>query len=248
MASRSGRNGRYRRRARREDLGLSPADYARLARLTTPARIQAFVSAIPANHELAGETVHSVRSVLRRREAHCIEAALLAACALWIHGEPPLVLHLDCADSDYPHVIALFRRGRCVGAISKSNGTWLRFREPVYRSVRELAMSYFHEYFDRAGAKTLRGYSRPFDLRAFDPACWVTARDSCWPVHDRLAALHHYPLVSAAQAAALGRRDPFERAAQRHVQYPPPARRSASQAAAQGDAENPLDRGQNRVF
>lgn len=213
-----------RRRARREDLGLSAAEYARLARLVTPARIQAFVNAIPANHELAGETVHSVRAVLRRREAHCIEGALLAACALWIQGEPPLVLHLDCDASDHPHVVALFRRGRCVGAISKSNGAWLRFREPVYRTVRELAMSYFHEYFDGSGAKTLRSYARPFDLRTVDPRHWVTAAGPCWAVHDRLAAQRHYPLVSATQAAALSRRDPFERAAQRQVQYPRPAR------------------------
>lgn len=211
------------RRARRAELGLSASDYARLARLGTPARIQAFVNAIPANHELAGETVHSVRSVLRRREAHCIEGALLAACALWIQGEPPLLLHLDCDDSDHPHVIALFRRGPCVGAISKSNGNWLRFREPVYRGVRELAMSYFHEYFDRTGAKTLRSYTRPFDLRTVDPACWVTARGDCWALHDRLAAQRHYPLVSPAQVAALTRRDPFERRAQHHVQYPRPA-------------------------
>ena len=105
-----------------------------------------------------------MRGVLRHREAHCIEAALVAACALWIHGERPLVMHLDCAPSDYPHVVALFRRGRAWGAISKSNGAWLRYREPVYRSLRELAMSYFHEYFDRAGRKTLRSYSRAFDL------------------------------------------------------------------------------------
>ena len=212
------------RRARRAELGLSAADFARLARLTTPARIQAFVNAIPANHEVAGETVHSVRSVLRRREAHCIEAALLAACALWIQGAPPLVVHLDCAASDHPHVVAVFRRGRCYGAISKSNGNWLRFREPVYRSLRELAMSYFHEYFDRTGAKTLRSYTRPFDLRRVDPALWVTATDHCWPLHDLLASLRHYPLLSRAQAAGLARRDPFERRAQRQVQYPRPAR------------------------
>lgn len=214
-----------RRRARREDLGLSAADFARLARLRTPARIQAFVSAIPANHELAGETVHSVRSALHRREAHCIEAALVAACALWIGGEPPLVLHLDCAPSDHPHVVAVFRRGRCFGAISKSNGTWLRFREPVYRSLRELAMSYFHEYFDRTGAKTLRSYARPFDLRRVDCALWVTASGNCWAVHDLLAAQHHYPLVSRSQASGLARRDSFERRAQRVVQFPRPGRR-----------------------
>ena len=216
---------RRRTSARREDVGLSAADFARLARLDSPVRIQAFVNALPANHEAGGETVHSVWSVLRRHEAHCIEAALVAACALWIRGEPPLVMHLDCATSDNPHVVAVFRRGRSFGAISKSNGAWLRFREPVYRTLRELAMSYFHEYFDRAGSKTLRSYSRPFDLREVDPAQWVTARDSCWALHDRLAALPHYPLVSAAQVAGLSRRDPFERRAQAHLQYPRPARR-----------------------
>lgn len=213
---------RRHKRARREDLGLTAAEFARLARLATPARVQAFLNAIPANHELDGETVHSVRAVLRRREAHCIEGALLAACALWIHGEPPLVMHLDCAPSDHPHVVAVFRRGRCFGAISKSNGTWLRYREPVYRSLRELAMSYFHEYFDPRGAKTLRSYARPFDLRAVPPGLWVTSDAPCWPLHDRLARLRHYPLVSPAQARHLTRRDPFERDAQSHVQYPRP--------------------------
>jgi hypothetical protein len=216
---------RHRRRARREDLGLSASDYARLARLDSPPRIQAFVNSIPANHELAGESVHSVRTTLRRREAHCIEGALVAACALWIHGEPPLLLHLNCAPSDYPHVVAVFRRGRSYGAISKSNGTWLRYREPVYRSLRELAMSYFHEYFDRGGHKTLRSYARPFDLRALDPALWVTAEGSCWVLHDMIAGARHYPLVSPAQAGRLARRDPFERRAQAFVQYPRPIRR-----------------------
>ncbi len=215
-----------RRQARREDVGLTAREYATLARLSTPARTQAFVNAIPANHEEAGETVRSVRGVLRHRRAHCIEGALVAACALWIHGERPLVMHLDCAASDYPHVVALFRRGRRWGAISKSNGAWLRYREPVYRSLRELAMSYFHEYFDRRGRKTLRSYSRPFDLSRVDPALWVTAAGDCWALHDRLAAARHTPLVTAAQARALARRDPFERASARLVQYPRPKRRA----------------------
>ena len=147
------------RPARRDDLGLTVREHATLAPLATPPRIQAFVNALRANHEPDGETVRSVRGVLRHREAHCIEAALVAACALWIHGERPLVMHLDCAPSDYPHVVALFRRDRLWGAISKSNGAWLRYREPVYRTLRELAMSYFHEYFDTRGRKTLRSYS-----------------------------------------------------------------------------------------
>jgi hypothetical protein len=205
-------------------LGLSPREYARLARLTTPERIQAFINAIPANHEPDGETVHSVRNVLRYRVAHCIEGALVAACALAIHGEPALVMHLDCAAHDNPHVLALFRRGRHFGALSKSNGAWLRYREPVYRTLRELAMSYFHEFFDKRGDKTLRAYSRAIDLRKFDPALWVTSAEPCWRVHDAIASARHYPLVTAAQARALSRRDAHERRAARLVQYPrPPA-------------------------
>lgn len=211
-------------RARRDELGLTAREYGQLARLTSPVRIQAFLNAIPANHEPAGETVHSVRGVLRHRVAHCIEGAFVAACALWVQGEPPLVMHLDCARHDNPHVLALYRRGRSWGALSKSNGTWLRFREPVYRNLRELAMSYFHEFFDSRGRKTLRGYSRAFDLRRCDPAAWVTSEAPCWAVHDRLAALPHAPLVTAMQVRRLGRRDAFERRAQAFVQYPRPAK------------------------
>jgi hypothetical protein len=209
-------------KARRDELGLTAREYATLARLTTPERIQAFLNAIPANHEPGGETVHSVRNVLRYRVAHCIEGALVAACALWIQGEPPLVMHLDCAPHDNPHVLALFRRRGRWGALSKSNGAWLRYREPVYRSLRELSMSYFHEFFDKHGRKTLRGYTRPFDLRRADPAFWVTSEASCWAVHDRLASRRHYPLVNAAQARALSPRDSHERRAARLVQYPRP--------------------------
>src|SRR5215831_17318145 len=148
-----------RRFARREDLGLTPREFAILRRLSTPQQVQLFVNAIPANHEIGGETSLAVRDVLRQRRAHCIEGALLAACALWIQGAPPLVMHLDCDPCDYPHVIALFRRHRCWGALSKTNGACLRYRDPIYRSLRELAMSYFHEYFDKRGRKTLRSYS-----------------------------------------------------------------------------------------
>src|SRR5437762_1440007 len=98
----------HRRFARREDLGLTSAEFAALRRLATPHHVQAFVNAIPINHEADGETILSVRQVLVQRRAHCIEAAFVAACALWIHGETPLLMHLDCAPVDYPHVIALF--------------------------------------------------------------------------------------------------------------------------------------------
>jgi hypothetical protein len=213
------RSTQRRRAAGRGDLGLDPDEYAILRRLRTPQQIQAFVNAIPINHETGGETVYSVRQVLAHRRAHCIEAALLAACALWIHGEPPRVMHLDCDASDYPHVVALFRRGKCWGAISKSNGVALRYRDPIYRNLRELAMSYFHEYSTRGGRKTLRSYATPLDLRRVDPTLWVTA-DGCWALHARLQRRRHYALISARQQKSLSRRDAFERAAGRIAQYP----------------------------
>jgi hypothetical protein len=208
------------RRATRDDLGLSSREFALLARLATPQKIQKFINAIPANHEAGGETILSVREVLRQRRAHCIEGAFVAACALWVHGEPPLVMHLDCAPSDWPHVVALFRRGGAWGAISKTNGAVLRFRDPVYRTLRELAMSYFHEYSDKRGRKTLRSYSAAFDLRGVDPALWITRATACAEVNDRLAALRHYPLLTAVQQQILSPRDAFEREVAKVVEYP----------------------------
>jgi hypothetical protein len=214
---------RRRRAARPSDLGLAPREFAILKRLSTPAKIQAFLNTIPINHEIGGETVLSVREVLRQRRAHCIEGAMLAAAALWANGDPPLVMHLDCDTSDYPHVIALFRRGGAWGAISKTNGTPLRYRDPIYRTLRELALSYFHEYSNKRGHKTLRSYSISFDLRRIESADWVTAAKSCWKTHDRLTELRHFPLITARQERLLTRRDSFERKASRIVEYPRPA-------------------------
>jgi len=212
----------WRRTARREDLGLTPREHLILKRLSTPAKIQAFLNAIPINHEIGGETVLSVREVLRQRRAHCIEGAMVAAAALWANGDPPLLVHLDCDLSDYPHVIAVFRRHGAWGAISKTNGTPLRYRDPIYRTLRELALSYFHEYSNRRGHKTLRSYSAPFDMRRIDPAEWVTAGKSCWKTHDRLVELRHFPLISRRQERLLTKRDAFERKAGKVVEYPRP--------------------------
>jgi hypothetical protein len=208
--------------ARREDLGLNPREFAILQRLRTPEQVQLFVNAIPANYEIGGETSLAVREVLRQRRAHCIEGALVAACALWINGDAPLIAHLDCDPCDYPHVITLFRRGGRWGAISKHNGPQLRFRDPVYRSMRELTMSYFHEYFDRRGRKTLRSYSRPLDLRRVDTAIWVTNEKGCWELHDRLDRLQHFPLFPARHVRLLSSRDRFERRFGRLVEHPRP--------------------------
>jgi hypothetical protein len=206
------------RRARPSDLALEPSEFRALERLRTPEKIQDFLSAMPANFERGGETCLSVREVLRQRRAHCIEGAMLAACALWIHGEPPLLLDLK-AERDYDHVVALFRRDGCWGAISKTNPPLLRWRDPVYRTLRELAMSYLHEYANRRHQKTLRSFAGPFDLRRVDPAVWVTSARQCWDIANRLEDLRHTPLITKRQASRLRLRDPVERRAGAVVQY-----------------------------
>jgi hypothetical protein len=214
------------KRASREDLGLTRAEFAILRRLDTPEKIQAFLYGLRQNFERKGETCHSVRVVLRDRRAHCIEGAVVAAAALWVHGEPPLILDLQ-AVHDFDHVVAVFRRNGCWGAISKTNGIGLRWRDPVYRSLRELAMSWFHEYYNKRDRKTLRTFSVPLDLRRIDPKVWVTADKGAWDLVDILEELRHFKLVSPAQARRLTRRDPFERRVGALLQYrrPPPKKR-----------------------
>jgi hypothetical protein len=214
------------RRATREMLGLTKAEFAVLRRLDTPEKIQAFVYGLRQNFEPDGDSCNSVRVVLRTRRAHCIEGAMLAACAMWIHGQPPLLLDLQ-AVKDYDHVVALFRRGERWGAISKTNGIGLRWRDAVYRSLRELAMSYFHEYNNRWDHKSLRTYSRPYDVRRMKPEKWVTPADGAWDMIDTLEALPHYKLVGTALLRRLTRRDPFERAVGSLLQYKRPKKMRA---------------------
>ncbi len=206
------------RYARREDLGLTPQEFAILRGLDTPQKIQRFMHDLGQNFELNGDTCRPVREVLRSRTAHCIEGAMLAACALWVHGEPPLLMDMR-AVRDYDHVIALFRRQGHWGAISKTNGFALRCRDPVYRSLRELAISYLHEYTNKREIKSLREYSRAFDLRAFDPAIWVSGKKNAWQVAERLDELPHFPLVRGRQLKAMLPRDPFERRVGAMLQY-----------------------------
>ncbi len=206
------------RYARREDLGLTPAEFAVLARLDTPQKIQAYLYGLKQNFGLDGETCRPVRHVLRHGAAHCIEGAMLAACALWVHGEPPLLMDMR-AVQDFDHVVAVFRRHGRWGAISKTNGIGLRWRDPVYESLRELAMSYFHEYTNRRDHKTLREYSVPFDLRRVDPKIWVTGEKNCWFVAEELDRLRHFPLMRARHLKSVLRRDPFERRASALLQY-----------------------------
>ena len=190
-------------------LGLSARHAKRLARRTTPQEIQDLVNDFDVNREKDGDTCLSVASTLSAGHAHCIEGAFVAAAALWMTGRPPLLMDLE-ADGDDDHVVAVFKSRGCWGAISKSNHIWLRWRDPVYRSLRELAMSYFHEYVRDGIKKTLRTYSVPFDLRRVPAARWITAADSCWDVSEALCTIRHYRLLTPSQIRELKDRDPFE--------------------------------------
>lgn len=199
------------------DLGLTPAEARVFRKLSNPRRIQAFLYALPANFEENGDTCRSVRSVLRYNKAHCLEAAFFAACALWLNGDPPLLMDLT-ASGDSDHVVAVYRRDGCWGSISKSNHVWLRWRDPVYRTLRELAMSYFHEYTNNE-RKTLRGHSEAFDLRRFPVDQWVTGTRHCWEIGAALDDHPHHRLITAAQARNLAPRDSFEMKADELVQH-----------------------------
>ena len=191
-------------------------------RLSTPVRIQDFLDALPMNWEKNGETLHSPQQVLRARKAHCIEGALLAAAALWLHGEPPLVMNLSArlGKGDVDHVVALYRRGGYLGAISKTNHATIRFRDPIYRTPRELALSYFHEWFmNTSGEKTLECYSKPLDMRRFG-ADWIAAPESLWQVADALAELPHYPLVPRGAWRYVRPADAMELSAGRLIEWP----------------------------
>src|SRR5262249_39041364 len=140
------------------DYGFTPIECAVFRRLTTPAKIQAFVDSLDYDTGAGGDRCRSPRQVLREGTAMCMDGALVGAAALRMIGFPALLLDLE-ADRDSDHVIALFRRSRLWGAVAKSNYAGLRFREPVYRSLRELVMSYFEHYYNPKGEKTLRRYS-----------------------------------------------------------------------------------------
>ena len=198
-------------------IGLSEDDASTLARLTTPHEIQDFVSALGMNAEKNGDTCMSVAQTLKHGYAHCIESAFVAAAALWMGGAAPLLMDMQ-AKNDHDHVIALFRSHGCWGAISKSNHVWLRWRDPVYRSLRELAMSYFHEYANERN-KTLRTYSVSFDLRRFPNEQWITGENSCWDIGYALDQSRHYNLLTPAQSRALKSRDKIEMRANKLLEY-----------------------------
>ncbi len=177
------------------------------ARLRTPEQVQRFLDeGLGYNKEEDGPTCRSPRRVLRDRIAHCMEGALFGAAALRVLGFPPLLVDLEAVRDD-DHVLAVFKQRGHWGAVAKSNYAGLRFREPVYRTLRELAMSYFEHYFNPAGEKTLRTYSRPVNLARFDHLNWMTAEEDVWPIPYYLLRVPHTRLLSSAVARRLNRVD-----------------------------------------
>jgi len=196
---------------RKEVWGLRKKELDLLKRLNTPSKIQDFLNSLKMNFEEKGDTCRSPRMVLLQREAHCMEAAMLAAAALRFQGYPPLVVDLEADGKDDDHVIAVFKKNGFWGAVSKTNYPCLRYREPVYKSVRELVMSFFHEYFVNAtGRKTLRKYSLPLDLSRFDQERWMTLEGDVWFVPEYLADVKHYPVLTKSQLRGLRRVDDIE--------------------------------------
>jgi hypothetical protein len=186
--------------------GFKGRELATLRRLNTPERIQRFLDDIDYNKETDGPTCRSPRRVLRDRTAQCLEGALFGAAALRVQGWEPLLLDLEAVRDD-DHVLALFRQRGCWGAVAKSNYAGLRFREPVYRNLRELAMSYFEQYYNLQGEKTLRTYSRPVNLRRFDRIDWMTSEEDLWPISDYLFKIPHTRLLTSEVVRRLTRMD-----------------------------------------
>jgi len=205
--------------------GFNKSEMEVIRKLNTPRKIQDFLDKkLKINFELKGETCMSPRMVLKTKKAHCIEGAMLAAAILRVHGHDPLILDLTAVKHDEDHVIALFKQHGMWGAISKTNHSVLRYREPVYASIRELVMSCFHEYFDPKGKKTLRSYSIPVNMKIFDEKGWMTAFDNLWYVNDYLEKVDHKNILSRAQIATLRKADWPELDATDIVQYKKPAR------------------------
>src|SRR5437016_5262599 len=176
-------------------LGFTPKELRKLRSLKDPHGIQKFLDDMP--YHLA-DSAWSPRRVLAENTSHCFEGAMLAAAALRVNGYPPLIFDLE-AEHDTDHVVAIYRAHGHWGAIAKSNYTGCRYREPVYRSLRELALSYFDVYFNLRRERSLRTFSRPVNLARFDSRHWMTTEKPIWLIAEYLFEIKHYPLISRAQ-------------------------------------------------
>ncbi|MGD1003299.1 MAG: hypothetical protein ABR884_01860 [Minisyncoccia bacterium] len=199
-----------------------PDEFSIFKKLQSTAAIQDFVNGLEMNFTGRRHTYASPLVVLETGKAHCMEGAMLAAAALWHLGYPPLLLDLKTTAHDDDHVVALFKESGRWGAISKTNHAVLRYRDPVYRDPRELAMSYFNEYFLDSGVKTMRGYSAPFDLlqcRAAHGDEWLTSRGDLSAIAEALDFSRHFEIFKKGAAPRLRRADRIEIEAGKIVEW-----------------------------
>ena len=199
--------------------GLGKKELQILKKLNTPAKIQNFLNRMPMNFEEDEETNLSPMSVLKKKICHCAEGAVLAALALRIHGYPPLVMDLTANKNDFDHIVAVYQKDGKWGAISKTNHAALRYREPVYDSIRELAMSYFHEYFDNQGRKSLRSFSPAVNLQRFDKLDWMTTKKDIDYIIEYLVDVRHFPILNRKQIRNLRKAEPIEIKAGKIVEW-----------------------------
>lgn len=196
-----------------------------MQKLNTPAKVQDFLNSLKFNFEKParrggdGETLKSPVMVLRKKNAHCLEGAILGAYILSLHGFPPLILHLQTTRDDFDHVITPFKQYGLWGALSKTNHAVLRYREPIYKDIHELVMSYFHEYFlNKNGKKTLRKYSDSLNLNIFGRN-WAVAEDELWYIDKALDKIKHYHIAPRIVFKNLRKADKVEVEAGKIVQF-----------------------------
>lgn len=186
-----------------------------LKKLNTPAKIQDYLNSMPFNFE---QTLSSPLETIKKNKADCFEGALLGSYLLKQLGHKPQILYLKATKHDYDHVIALFKENGLWGALSKTNHNVLRYREPLYKNIRELVMSYFHEYFLDDGSKTLRQYSDVLNLDIFED--WINGKGDLWGIDEELDHLPHHTIVPKNFIKKLRKADPIEREASTMVEYP----------------------------
>jgi len=196
-------------------------------KLSTPQKIQGYLDTLPINFETKGETYMSPRRMMTAKTAHCFEGALFAAAVLAYHGQKPLLLDIRTIPKDEDHVVTLFKQGGRWGAISKTNHAILRYRDPVYTSPRELAMTYFHEYLMNDGKKSMRAYSAPYDLSKFAPEKWVTEEEDLIWLVNALDDSRHFPIAPKKNIRHLRTASKVELRALQTTEWPEPRKRKA---------------------
>ncbi|MBP6926268.1 MAG: hypothetical protein KBB70_01045 [Candidatus Pacebacteria bacterium] len=189
---------------------LTPAEKALFKKLNTPEKIQDYIITLPTNNT---DSVQSVRRSFNKQKMHCLEGAFFAAAVLWFHGDEPLLLDLRTTSDDLDHVIALFKRDDLWGAISATHHSVLRYRDPIYKNIRELALTYFHEYFLNSGVKTMRAYSKkPFSLLLYGDL-WLFDEEELYDIGAALDDAPHEPIAPPKTIRKLRKADKIERIA-----------------------------------